>query len=97
VKGRRVLVIEDGPTITHGGMPYGAGYLAAVEAGALVVDPRPWATGALYDVFATYPHIGSVLGRSTSVPAARGFRPSPLAGWSPATAVFMVRLLRQDD
>jgi predicted GTPase len=61
VKGRRVLVIEDGPTITHGGMRYGAGYLAAVEAGALVVDPRPWATGALNDVFATYPHIGSVL------------------------------------
>jgi len=61
VKGRRVLVVEDGPTITHGGMPYGAGYLAAVEAGALVVDPRPWTTGALNDVFATYPHIGSVL------------------------------------
>jgi predicted GTPase len=42
-------------------MAYGAGYLAAVAAGASIVDPRPWATGALRDVFATYPHIGPVL------------------------------------
>lgn len=56
-----MLVIEDGPTITHGGMAYGAGYLAAVAAGATVIDPRPWAAGALQDVFATFPHIGPVL------------------------------------
>jgi predicted GTPase len=61
VRGRRVLVVEDGPTITHGGMAYGAGYLAAIKAGAAVIDPRPWATGALKDVFATYSHIGPVL------------------------------------
>jgi predicted GTPase len=61
VKGRRVVVVEDGPTITHGGMPYGAGYLAAVAAGAAVVDPRPWAPRLLQEVFARYPHIGHVL------------------------------------
>lgn len=60
-RGRRVLVVEDGPTITHGGMAYGAGYLAAIAAGATVIDPRPWAAGVLHDVFATYSHIGPVL------------------------------------
>ena len=61
VRGRRVVVIEDGPTLTHGSMPYGAGYVAATAAGAFVVDPRPAATPAIKDVFARYPHIGSVL------------------------------------
>ena len=61
VKGRRVLVIEDGPTITHGGMPYGAGYLAAVAAGADVIDPRLSASLEIQQVFKAYPHIGKVL------------------------------------
>jgi predicted GTPase len=62
VRGRRVLVIEDGPTITHGGMPYGAGYVAAVAAGAgEIVDARPAAQGEIRDAFAAYPHIGRVL------------------------------------
>jgi predicted GTPase len=61
VRGRRALVIEDGPTITHGGMAYGAGYVAAVAAGAQVVDPRPWAAPAIRQVFDAYPHIGRVL------------------------------------
>jgi predicted GTPase len=62
VRGRRVLVVEDGPTITHGGMPYGAGYVAAVAAGAAqIVDPRPSAHPALRAVFARHPHIGRVL------------------------------------
>jgi predicted GTPase len=61
VKGKRVIVIEDGPTITHGGMAYGAGYLAAVAAGAVIVDPRPWATPGIGEIFRTYPHIGNVL------------------------------------
>jgi predicted GTPase len=61
VKGRRVLVVEDGPTITHGGMPHGAGYLAAVAAGAEIVDPRSTAAAGLRRVFETYPHIGQVL------------------------------------
>lgn len=62
VRGRRVLVVEDGPTLTHGSMPYGAGYVAATAAGAAaIVDPRPAAAPALRDIFAAYPHIGPVL------------------------------------
>jgi predicted GTPase len=62
VRGRRVLVVEDGPTITHGGMPYGAGYVAATRAGAaLIVDPRASAAPAVRAVFDRYPHIGHVL------------------------------------
>jgi predicted GTPase len=59
--GRRVLVVEDGPTITHGGMAHGAGYLAARAAGAEIVDPRTHAAAALREVYAAYPHIGAVL------------------------------------
>lgn len=61
VKGKRVLVVEDGPTITHGGMSYGAGYVAAVAAGADVVDPRPSAAPGISEIFEAYPHIGKVL------------------------------------
>lgn len=62
VRGRRVLVVEDGPTITHGGMPHGAGYVAAVAADALaIVDPRPVAVPELRRVFEAFPHIGPVL------------------------------------
>jgi predicted GTPase len=59
--GRRVLVVEDGPTVTHGSMSAGAGLAAAREHGALVVDPRPHAVGSLADVYAAWPHIGPVL------------------------------------
>lgn len=59
--GVRVLVVEDGPTITHGGMPYGAGTVAARAAGAEVVDPRPHAVGSIADTFERYPDIGPVL------------------------------------
>jgi predicted GTPase len=62
VKGRRALVIEDGPTITHGGMPHGAGTVAAVAAGASeIVDPRAFATPEIRRVFEAYPHIGRVI------------------------------------
>jgi predicted GTPase len=62
VKGKRVLVVDDGPTITHGGMAYGAGYVAAAGAGAgEIVDPRPAAIGDLAEVFKKFPHISSVL------------------------------------
>jgi predicted GTPase len=62
VRGRRVLVVEDGPTISHGGMPYGAGYVAAARAGTSeIVDPRVSAPEELLAVFAQYPHIGNVL------------------------------------
>ncbi len=59
--GRRVLVVEDGPTITHGGMAHGAGYLAARRAGAQIIDPRPYAVGTLREVLEHYPHLGPVL------------------------------------
>ena len=62
VRGRRVLVVEDGPTITHGGMAYGAGYVAATGAEAAeIVDPRGFAGGEIADLYDTYPHIGPVL------------------------------------
>lgn len=62
VAGKRALVIEDGPTITHGGMATGAGFVAAMEAGAAqIVDPRPAARGRIAEVFAAYPHIGRVV------------------------------------
>lgn len=62
IVGRRVLVVEDGPTITHGGMPFGAGTVAAHHAGVTeFVDPRPVAIGSIADTFARYPHIGPVL------------------------------------
>jgi predicted GTPase len=61
VTGKRTLVIEDGPTITHGGMPYGAGYVAATAAGAKIVDPRLSAAPLFQQTFASYPHIANVL------------------------------------
>jgi predicted GTPase len=61
VRGRRVLVVEDGPTITHGGMAYGAGLVAAAAAGAEVVDPRASAAAPIAAVFDAWPHIGRVL------------------------------------
>jgi len=62
VKGKRVLVVEDGPTLTHGGMSSGAGMIAAQQYGAAhVVDPRPYAVGTIAQAFQSYPHIGPVL------------------------------------
>jgi len=62
VKGKRVLVIEDGPTITHGDMRYGAATIAAEKFGAKeLVDPKPYAVGSIRETFARYHHLGSVL------------------------------------
>jgi predicted GTPase len=62
VRGKRVLVIEDGPTVTHGGMPYGAGAIAARDAGAAeLVDPRPAAVGSIAGTLQAYPHLTEVL------------------------------------
>jgi predicted GTPase len=61
VRGRRVLVIEDGPTITHGGMPDGAGASACRKLAIELVDPRTYAVGSLKEVYERYPHIGKVL------------------------------------
>lgn len=57
IRGKRVLVIEDGPTLTHGGMEYGAGWLAARDAGAAeIIDPTPYAQGSLRTTYETYPN-----------------------------------------
>ncbi len=62
IRGKRVLVIEDGPTLTHGGMKYGAGVIAAKKAGAKeLVDPRPFLKGELKKTFEHYPGIGTLL------------------------------------
>ena len=62
VRGRRVLIVEDGPTVTHGGMAYGAGWVAAQKyAVAEVVDPRPLARGSISETFAANPHLHRVL------------------------------------
>lgn len=62
IKGKRVLVIEDGPTITHGNMPYGAGMIFAKKFGAAtIVDPRPYAVGSIKEAFKKYPHLGAIL------------------------------------
>ena len=61
IKGKRVIVVEDGPTVTHGDMPYGAGYIAARKAGAEIVDPRPFAVGSIKETFEKYPHLEDVL------------------------------------
>ncbi len=62
VRGRRVLVVEDGPTLTHGEMAYGAGLVAAHEYGAAeCVDPRPFAVGSIRETFARFPHLQRLL------------------------------------
>lgn len=74
VNGKRVLVIEDGPTTTHGGMAYGAGYVAATRAQAgTIVDPRTIATPEIASVYTRYPHIGTIL-------PAMGYSPAQLEG-----------------
>jgi predicted GTPase len=72
VRGKRVIVVDDGPTLTHGGMGYGAGYVAASRAQpAAIVDPRPWAAPEIAAVYEGYPHLGPVL-------PAMGYGPSQL-------------------
>ena len=62
IRGKRALVIEDGPTVTHGGMMFGAGYLAAKKFGAAeIIDPRPYITGSIRETFDTYKHIEHLL------------------------------------
>jgi predicted GTPase len=62
INGQRILVIEDGPTLTHGGMSYGAGVIAAERFGAAeIVDPKQHAAGTIKDTYDQYPNIGAVL------------------------------------
>jgi predicted GTPase len=62
VRGKRVLVVDDGPTLTHGGMPFGAGFVLAKNLGAAeIIDPRPYACGSLVAVFEKFTHLHAVL------------------------------------
>ncbi len=73
IRHKRIVVVEDGPTLTHGEMPFGAGMIAAKKyQAACVVDPKPYARGSLRDTYAQYPHIGPV------VPA-MGYSPRQIA------------------
>lgn len=101
VRGRRALVVEDGPTITHGGMPHGAGYLAAIEAGAEVIDPRLSADAQIKSVYEAYPHIGKVLpavgyGEAQLRALERTINSAAIDIVIAATPVDLARLLRLD-
>jgi predicted GTPase len=61
IKGKRVLVVEDGPTLTHGQMSYGAGAIAAKSLDAEIIDPRPFAVGSIKEVYEKYTHLDQVL------------------------------------
>lgn len=62
IRGKRVLVVEDGPTLTHGEMAYGAGWVAAKRFGAAeIVDPRPFAVGSIHETYVKYPTTGAIL------------------------------------
>ncbi len=62
IKGKKVVVVEDGPTLTHGGMTYGAGTIAAEKFGAAeIVDPKPWFVGEMKETLKKYPHIGKLV------------------------------------
>ena len=62
IRGKKALVVEDGPTLTHGGMTFGAGVVAAEKFGvAEIVDPRPWVSGKIEETFQKYPDIGTLL------------------------------------
>jgi predicted GTPase len=61
VRGRKALVVEDGPTVTHGGMAFGAGLIAAEDNGAAVCDPRPSAVGSIKETMERFPHLTRVL------------------------------------
>jgi predicted GTPase len=62
IKGKRALVIEDGPTLTHGNMPYGAGTIITKNSGASeIVDPRPYAIGSIKETYKKYTHLGAIL------------------------------------
>jgi len=61
IKGKKVIVVEDGPTITHGEMPYGAGTIAAKQNDAVIIDARKYAVGSIKDTYEKYPHIEKIL------------------------------------
>ena len=61
IEGKKVIVVEDGPTLTHGNMAYGAGYVAAKNNGAIIIDPRPYLTGSMKNLFEEFPQITEIV------------------------------------
>jgi predicted GTPase len=61
LSGKKVIVVEDGPTLTHGNMSIGAGFVAAINSGAEIVDPRPYLTGTMKKVFEEFPQITQIV------------------------------------
>ncbi len=61
LRGKKVIVVEDGPTLTHGNMAYGAGYVSATNSGALIVDPKPYLAGSMKTVFEDFPQITEIV------------------------------------
>jgi len=61
LKGKKVIVVEDGPTLTHGSMSYGAGFVAATNSGAIIIDPKPYITGTMKKVFEEFPQITQIV------------------------------------
>jgi predicted GTPase len=101
LQGRRVLVVEDGPTVTHGGMAIGAGFVAASRAGAEIVDPRPFAAAEIAETYARYPHIGAVLpavgyGEAQVAALARTIAAADVDFVVAATPVDLARLISVD-
>ena len=99
--GKRVLVVEDGPTITHGGMAFGAGTVAARQAGAEIVDPRPFAVGSIAATFERFPHIGPVLpamgyGDSQTAELSRTIAAVPCDAIIAGTPIDLARLVETD-
>lgn len=83
IKGKRVAVVEDSPSVTHGGLPYGAGYVAAEKYGAAqIVDPRPYAVGIIRTMLEEYKHMGPVV---------------PSTGYSPDQIADLNETLRRMD
>jgi predicted GTPase len=83
ITGKRVVVVEDGPTMTHGGMSYGAGTIAARRFGAAeIIDPRPFACGSIKETYHLYPHLGAVL---------------PAVGYSPQQVADLAETINRID
>ena len=61
LKGKKVIIVEDGPTLTHGGMAYGAGYVAATQNGAIIINPRPYISGSLKKIFEDFPQLTDIV------------------------------------
>ncbi len=101
LKGKRVLVVEDGPTLTHGGMPIGAGFVLAQRAGAVLVDPTVHAVGSIVATYAKYPHCKQILpamgyGEKQVAELAETIRNTPADVVLVGTPIDLSRLIRDD-